>query len=97
MDLKCGGVSVKGRHEKNQDSYLCRRFEWGAAAVVSDGLGSRVNSDAGAQAICAALAQAADSARGVIADTDSFLPHLHELIHAANPRERKRHPAACDP
>lgn len=77
LELMCGGVSIKGNHDKNQDYYICRCFEWGAIVVVSDGLGSKIYSEVGSKAICEAVVECAEQCNGIINETDDFLQSIH--------------------
>lgn len=58
------GVSVTGpghlkRGVPNQDAWLARKYKWGEAVAVSDGLGSCPKSDKGSKAACLAVMDAA--------------------------------------
>ena len=77
LKLKCGGVSIKGNHEKNQDYYIYRCFEWGAVVAVSDGLGSKKYSEVGSKTICEAVVECAEQCNGIINETDEFLQSIH--------------------
>ena len=50
--MKCGGVSLKGKHAINQDSFSALKVHGGYVVAVSDGLGSRPRSQAGSAALC---------------------------------------------
>lgn len=53
-----GGVSVKGAyHRENQDYYYSGVFKRGFVLIVSDGLGSRENSQIGSKMICESIIQ----------------------------------------
>ncbi|MGK0290454.1 MAG: hypothetical protein ACI86H_001913, partial [bacterium] len=61
---KSWGASVAGpSHLKlgivNQDAWISRHYSWGDVVVVSDGLGSRQQSDLGAKAACLSVLEAA--------------------------------------
>lgn len=62
------GASVRGPlHIKegipNQDAWLAKSFLWGNVIVAADGLGSKKHSDIGAQAICEAVIEIAETER----------------------------------
>ena len=78
MRFNCGGVSLIGKHATNQDYYISRRFEWGAVAVVSDGLGSKVHADVGAKAACEAVLWMAEKHQGIVEGADRLLRLIHE-------------------
>jgi len=78
LAFSCGGVSIKGSHDINQDCYTCMSSEWGVAAVVSDGLGSSKWSEIGARAACEVIAEANALCGGDVDDTGSFLKAAHE-------------------
>lgn len=52
MKQKFGGVSIKGNHELNQDYFICDSINDISFIVMSDGLGSKLNSHFGAKTIC---------------------------------------------
>lgn len=79
MKYKFGSVSVIGGHKINQDSLVCRMFEWGIAAVVSDGLGSARFSHIGSRAVCEAVIEICALNNGVITDTTDFLRTVNTL------------------
>ena len=75
--MKCGGVSLKGKHSVNQDSFAVREVQGGYAIAVSDGLGSRALSQAGSAALCEVACQVADQLACDIADAENFLAKVH--------------------
>lgn len=58
MIFKYGGVSVKGKHELNQDSFICKKIKNIYVLVVSDGLGSEKYSHIGSSVICDVICNA---------------------------------------
>ncbi|UPU37503.1 protein phosphatase 2C domain-containing protein [Geomonas paludis] len=63
----------------NQDAWMARRYRWGSVVVVSDGLGSKPNSDVGSKAACLAVFEAARSFAG---NQRADLEDVLRLIHA---------------
>jgi len=63
----------------NQDSWMARRYKWGNAVVVSDGLGSKAHSDHGSKAACLAVFEAAKSYRN---NPEANMVDILRLIHA---------------
>lgn len=76
--MKCGGVSLKGNHAVNQDSFSACKVRGGYVVAVSDGLGSRPRSQAGSAALCKAACLVADEFACDIADDEKFLGAVHE-------------------
>ena len=65
---KSVGASVRGpghvsTGEPNQDAWASFRHAWGYGIVISDGLGSKQFSDIGSNAVCCAVACAANACR----------------------------------
>lgn len=75
--MKCGGVSLKGKHAVNQDSFSAREVRGGYVLAVSDGLGSRPHSQAGSAALCQVACEVADEFFCEI-DDENFLRTIHE-------------------
>lgn len=62
-----GGVSVKGSyHDVNQDSFRVQRLDKGFVAVLSDGLGSKTNSQTGSKAICDSVVELAEEQKEIL-------------------------------
>lgn len=76
--MKCEGVSLKGNHAVNQDSYSARKVRGGYVVAVSDGLGSRPHSQAGSAAFCEVACLTADEFSCAIDDDENFLRIIHE-------------------
>ena len=76
--MKFGGVSLKGNHAVNQDSFAAQEVRGGYVLAVSDGLGSRRRSQAGSAALCQVACQIADEFACNIADAEIFLSTIHE-------------------
>lgn len=75
--MKYGGVTLKGKHAVNQDSFSARAVRGGYVVAVSDGLGSRPRSQAGSAALCEAACLVADECACDI-DDEKFLAAVHE-------------------
>lgn len=75
--MKYGGVTLKGNHPINQDSFSAREVRGGCVVAVSDGLGSRPRSQAGSAALCEAACLVADEFSCNI-DDEKFLRAIHE-------------------
>ena len=75
--MKFGGVSLKGKHAVNQDSFSARKVHGGYVVAVSDGLGSRPRSQAGSAALCQVACEVADEYSCNIND-ENFLCTVHE-------------------
>lgn len=75
--MKCGGITLKGKHAYNQDSFSARKVCGGYVVAVSDGLGSRARSQAGSAALCEAACFVADEFSCDIVD-EKFLSAVHE-------------------
>ena len=75
--MKCGGVSLKGKHAINQDSFSALKVHGGYVVAVSDGLGSRPRSQAGSAALCQVACEVADEFSCDI-DGEIFLRTIHE-------------------
>ena len=78
LRVKCGGVSVKGHRAVNQDSFAARVFEWGAVAVVADGLGSCRFSQMGSDAVCDIVADITEKSGGLF-EINTLLAEIHRL------------------
>lgn len=76
MEIKYGGVSVKGMHEINQDCYTCHTLNNLTFCVLSDGLGSKIHSDIGSKAICNIIAN-------LIIDNPEITNDINSLIQIA--------------
>lgn len=77
LDVMCGGVSIKGNHDKNQDAFRYEIFPWGVVAVVADGLGSRAYSEVGSHAICDVVLKLANELKGEIEGVSLFTEIAH--------------------
>ena len=75
--MKCGGVTLKGNHAVNQDSFSSKKVNGGYVVAVSDGLGSRSLSQAGSAALCEAACLVADKFSCNI-NEEIFLQKVHE-------------------
>lgn len=75
--MKFGGVSLKGNHAVNQDSFSVCEVIDGYVVVVSDGLGSRPLSQAGSAVLCQTACQVADEFACNIEDDENFLATLY--------------------
>lgn len=73
----CGGVSLKGSHAVNQDSFASRKVRGGYVLAVSDGLGSRAHSQAGSATLCEAACLVAEKFSCAITDDENFLSAIH--------------------
>lgn len=76
--MKFGGVSLKGNHAMNQDSFYVQKVRGGYVLAVSDGLGSRPHSQAGSAALCQAAYRVAEEFACNISDDEIFLSKIHE-------------------
>ena len=76
--MKFGGVSLKGSHAVNQDSFSVRQVRGGYVMAVADGLGSRKHSQAGSAAVCQEVCGVADEFACNIEDEKIFLSAIHE-------------------
>lgn len=72
MPLFLGGVSIQGSyHAENQDSFRCARLGAdGFAVALSDGLGSKKDSKAGSEAVCASVVEIAEELGAGLAEID---------------------------
>lgn len=75
--MKFGGVSLKGNHAVNQDSFSVREVSGGYVVAVSDGLGSRRLSQAGSAILCQTACQVADEFACNIEDDETFLATIY--------------------
>ena len=76
--MKLGGVSICGSYHKiNQDRFFVREIEGGAFLAVSDGLGSRKNSQAGSAALCQAVSGTVENILRKDFDDEKFLSAVH--------------------
>ena len=75
--MKFGGVTLKGNHAVNQDSFSVKKVGGGYVVAVSDGLGSRHHSQAGSAALCETACLVADEFSCNI-DEEKFLRQVHE-------------------
>ena len=76
-----GGVSIQGScHGENQDSFRCAMLNHGFVAALSDGLGSRRDSKAGSEAVCASVVEIAGELDGGLAEIDP--KKFAGLVHA---------------
>lgn len=65
------GISVQGSyHDRNQDSFLVKKLNKGFVAVLSDGLGSKKHSQAGARAICESVVEIAEARGSALEEAD---------------------------
>lgn len=71
--MKFGGVSLKGNHAVNQDSFSVKEVHGGYVVAVSDGLGSRPLSQAGSAVLCQTACQVAEEFSCNIEDDEKFL------------------------
>lgn len=73
-----GGVSLMGTyHDKNQDSFACNVFDFGSVCSVSDGLGSKLNSEIGSKAICETVLEVSNQFKGNFENPLELLQQLH--------------------
>lgn len=75
--MKFGGMSLKGNHAVNQDSFSVREVSGGYVVAVSDGLGSRPLSQVGSAILCQAACQVAEEFACNIEDDETFLATIH--------------------
>lgn len=75
--MKFGGVSLKGNHTVNQDSFSVREVNGGYVVAVSDGLGSRPLSQAGSAILCQTACQVAEEFACNIEDDETFLATVY--------------------
>lgn len=75
--MKFGGVSLKGNHAVNQDSFSVREVSGGYVVAVSDGLGSRPLSQAGSAILCQVACQISDEFACNIEDDENFLATVY--------------------
>ena len=77
----CGGVSLQGSyHDINQDNFAAEKFDGGYVLVVSDGLGSRMNSQTGSRMVCKSVLQAvnAENSKEILDDCQKFIETIHK-------------------
>lgn len=75
------GISLKGEyHDINQDSFIVRELSDGFIAVLSDGLGSKINSQYGSKALCESVVSVAEEYGGSLesCDLSAFLEDVHK-------------------
>lgn len=77
MQIKYGGVSLKGEHFRNQDCYCCLHMETHTLLVLSDGLGCKKLSDIGSKAICSIVYK-------LVKDAPEIVNNIHSLIEIAH-------------
>lgn len=75
--MKFGGISLKGNHTVNQDSFFVQEVTGGYVVAVSDGLGSRPLSQVGSAVICQTACQIAEEFTCNIEDDETFLATIH--------------------
>lgn len=74
------GISVKGSyHDTNQDSFCAEKIGKGFVVVLSDGLGSKENSQYGSKAICDSVIEIATKyeSKLMYCDPRDFLKDVH--------------------
>ncbi len=76
--MKFGGVSLKGNHAVNQDSFSVQEVTGGYVVAVSDGLGSRPLSQAGSAVLCQTACQVAEEFACNIEDDETFTVTIHD-------------------
>ncbi len=65
------GVSIQGSyHKENQDSFRFAMLDHGFVVALSDGLGSRKDSKAGSESVCASIVEIAEELGGRLAEID---------------------------
>lgn len=75
------GVSIQGSyHGENQDSFRCAMLDRGFVVALSDGLGSRSDSKAGSEAVCACIVEIAGELGGRL--TEVSPKEFAHLVHA---------------
>lgn len=77
MQIKYGGVSLKGEHFRNQDCFCCLRTEELTLLVLSDGIGSNKLSDIGSKAICSIVYD-------LVKNTPSMVDDIYSLVETAH-------------
>lgn len=77
MQIKFGGVSIKGSHLINQDSFSCGNINDITFLVLSDGLGSKKFSDIGSKAICDIIYDSIIKDKNLIEDIHTFIDFIH--------------------
>lgn len=75
MSLKYGGVTVKGEHFINQDSFICEKKGDILVVVVADGLGSKKNSHIGSKEVCEVIFEQAQKNDNIDLD---FVECIHK-------------------
>ncbi len=76
-----GGVSIQGTyHELNQDNYYSGEFKNGHVLIVSDGLGSKRDSQVGSKMVCESVLSVLDRVdiNVLMQSKDLLLTALHE-------------------
>lgn len=75
-----GGISIKGRsHEKNQDSFICEQVNDSYLIAVSDGLGSKILSEKGSEALTFAARAVFIGREGLVHDADDLKQFVAEI------------------
>ena len=75
------GISIKGSyHDTNQDNFRVEKIGDGFVAVLSDGLGSKRNSQYGSKAVCDSVIDTAIKyeSKLMYCDSRKFLKEVHE-------------------